>query len=160
VKGVTLALVMPRDPRNAGNAGRSVLGLGRRLLLVGPTGFSLDDRTLARARLDYWDTLEVETLPSWEAFRLRFDCQVERTWFFSSRLLPGAGSSRALHETRFRDGDICVLGSETSGLDSVTLPRAAQLVSIPKQISNMRSYNLAAAASMVLWESYRQLNCC
>jgi tRNA (cytidine/uridine-2'-O-)-methyltransferase len=129
-----------------------VLGLGKKLILVGPLGFAMDDKTLKRAQLDYWENLRVEAFPNWKAFVEQHNDVFERGHFFSAQR-NREQSSVDLDKVKLLD--YAVLGSEVTGLDSLVLPLHAKFCRIPMQ-QTMRSFNLASSASMILWESYRQ----
>ncbi len=142
---------MPRDPGNVGNIGRAVVGLGKRLILVGPFGFKLDSSSMKRAQLDYWDSgLDVEVFPNFSSFVSSHPKVFEKGSFFSARQRPE--QQHCTLDVAALD-EYAVFGSETNGLDHISLPANCQFVSIPMQ-TTMRSYNLASAASMVLWEAF------
>ena len=143
-----VVLVEPEIPPNTGNIGRLCLATGSTLHLVKPLGFSMDDRTLKRAGLDYWKEVDVRL---WDSFEeLRQTCGVEKRFFFLT-----TKSNRAYYDVRFLRGDFLVFGRETKGLPNRLLAdHAEELLTIPMQ--GTRSLNLATAVGIVLFEAVRQ----
>ena len=116
-----VVLVEPEIPANTGNVGRTCVLAGARLHLVGPLGFELSDRALARAGLAYWESLDVVTYDSWNAFvatnpevKAALEGTAERP---SVHLLTKAGG-HTYADTAYRDGDWLVFGKESTGLDA------------------------------------------
>jgi tRNA (cytidine/uridine-2'-O-)-methyltransferase len=143
-----VVLIEPEIPPNTGNVGRLCLATGSTLHLIKPLGFSLEDRQLKRAGLDYWDEVDVRT---WNSFE-ELQCAQPRgsRYFF---LTTKAG--RAYYDVKFQCGDFLVFGRETKGLPEPLL--AANLdncITIPMQ--GTRSLNLATAVAVVLFEAIRQ----
>ena len=116
-----LVLVCPEIPANTGNIGRTCVVTGTRLHLVGPLGFSLDERSLHRAGLGYWDNLDVRVHDSWGAFEavegLARAGEEPRLHLLTKK------ASRTYTEATYRDGDYLVLGSESAGLPEELLAR-------------------------------------
>ena len=179
-----VVLVAPEIPANTGNIGRTCVVTGSRLHLVGPLGFSLDEKSLHRAGLSYWESLDVTVHESWDAF------------------LEAAGPDARLHlltkkarrtytEARYADGDYLVFGCESVGLpeellaahasrceripmlpDAVSLANArtwgtsrehAELLSrdvcgnfVNPEDYRISALNLSNAAAVVLYEALRQ----
>lgn len=145
-----VVLVEPEIPPNTGNIGRLCLAAGAHLHLVRPLGFSLDDRQLRRAGLDYWQAVQV-TL--WDCFAELQAAQSAdaRYWYLTTK------TSRAYWEETFRDGDFLVFGRETKGLPEPLLAaNREQLLTIPMASESTRSLNLATAVGIVLFEALRQ----
>jgi tRNA (cytidine/uridine-2'-O-)-methyltransferase len=142
-----ITLYEPEIPPNTGTIARLCAATTTRLNLVEPLGFSLDDRYLKRAGLDYWPHVDKRVWPSWAAF------------------LEGRGPGRlvctsarqgvAHHRFAFRPDDIIVLGPETRGLPQQVLDEAENLIRMPIW-GQVRSVNLANAAAVLLYEAYRQ----
>ena len=107
-----LVLVEPEIHWNTGNLGRTALAVGATLHLVEPLGFSLDDKQVRRAGLDYWPRVKRHTWPSWAAFAEALPSYGE-AWYF------GAGATRPYWDAAFADDTVLVFGRE-----SVGLPRA------------------------------------
>jgi len=140
-------LVEPEIPPNTGNIGRLCLATGSTLHLVKPLGFSLDDRELKRAGLDYWPEVDVRLWDSFAALRTTHS----QARFF----LLTTKSERPYYKVRFRTGDFLVFGRETKGLpESLLAAHREELLTIPMQ--GTRSLNLATAVGIVLFEAVRQ----
>ncbi|PYL10437.1 MAG: tRNA (cytidine(34)-2'-O)-methyltransferase [Verrucomicrobia bacterium] len=143
-----VVLVEPEIPPNTGNIGRLCLATRSRLHLVKPLGFSLDDRQLKRAGLDYWDEVDVRV---WDSFRelQRAQKDTVRYFFLTTK------SDRPYYDLRFRDGDFLVFGRETKGLPgSLVAKNCEACLTIP--MHGTRSLNLATAVAIVLFEAVRQ----
>lgn len=144
-----VVLVEPEIPPNTGNIARLCLAAGARLHLVEPLGFSIEEKALKRAGMDYWDKCDVHTWPSFAA--LREAAGGARFFFLTTK------TSRAYWDARFEDGDHLVFGRETRGLpESLLAANADACLTIPQQ-PDARSLNLATAAGIVLYEAVRQL---
>ena len=143
-----IVLIEPEIPPNTGNIGRLCLAAGTRLHLVKPLGFSIDDRALRRAGLDYWHEVAV-TL--WDSFEQLCEAHPEgRFWFLTTK------AQRPYWEQTFHAGDFLVFGRETKGLpESLLAAHPAQLLTIPMS-NKTRSLNLATAVGIVLYEAVRQ----
>jgi tRNA (cytidine/uridine-2'-O-)-methyltransferase len=144
-----LVLVEPEIPPNTGNVARLCGATGSVLHLVGKLGFTLDDKQLKRAGLDYWPVIDVRRWDSldqlWSAF------PDARCWFTSKN------AARCYSDAAFRPGDFLIFGRETSGLPPDLLAvHAEQAIRIPIFIPEVRSLNLSTAAGIVLYEALRQ----
>ena len=147
-----VVLVEPEIPPNTGNIGRLCLGTDSRLHLVGPLGFSLDERGLKRAGLDYWPQVD---LRCWENFEsLRAEAAEDSRFFFLT-----TKSDTAYWSVDFRDGDYLVFGSESRGLPESLLEENRDRILTVPQTEKVRSLNLATAVGIVLYEARRQLSC-
>jgi tRNA (cytidine/uridine-2'-O-)-methyltransferase len=143
-----VVLIEPEIPPNTGNIGRLCLATGSTLHLVKPLGFSIDDRTLLRAGLDYWKDVNVRLWDSFEDLQ-RAQQPDGRLFFLTTK------SDRAYCDVRFQPGDFLVFGRETKGLPEALLAaHAEQLLTIPME--GTRSLNLATAVAIVLFEAMRQ----
>jgi tRNA (cytidine/uridine-2'-O-)-methyltransferase len=148
---LNVVLVEPEIPPNTGNVGRLCLAAGARLHLVKPLGFSLDDRALRRAGLDYWSEVDVKL---WDSIGQILTASPPETRFF----FLTTKSSRPYWDERFRDGDFLVFGRETKGLPASLLDaRPEQCLTIPMP-GGTRSLNLATAVGIVLYEAIRQVS--
>lgn len=108
---LNIVLFQPEIPSNTGNIGRTCVITGARLHLVGPLGFSLDDRALRRAGLAYWGSLDEVTYASWEDFLARNPtARGDRVHLLTKR------GARTYARSTYRDGDYLVFGRESSGL--------------------------------------------
>jgi len=143
-----VVLIEPEIPPNTGNIGRLCLATGSTLHLVKPLGFSIDDRELKRAGLDYWKEVEVRFWDSFADFKRAQEPEA-RMFFLTTK------SDRPYHEVSYRPGDCLVFGRETRGLPEALLAaHPKQLLTIPTQ--GTRSLNLATAVAIVLFEARRQ----
>lgn len=143
-----VVLIEPEIPPNTGNIGRLCLATGSTLHLVKPLGFSIDDRALVRAGLDYWKEVDVRLWDSFEDLRRAQHPDV-RLFFLTTK------SDRAYYGVGFQPGDFLVFGRETKGLPEALLAaHREQLLTIPMQ--GTRSLNLATAVAIVLFEAMRQ----
>lgn len=145
-----VVLVEPEIPQNTGSIARSCAATATRLHLIQPLGFSLDDRYLKRAGLDYWPYVDLAVHDTWEA--LPPATPPGRRLFFSAR------SQISYFEADFRPGDQLVFGRETRGLPSEILEgQQENTFVIPIVRPEVRSLNLSNAVSIVLYEALRQL---
>lgn len=143
-----LVLVSPQIPPNTGNVARLCAVTGSRLILVEPLGFSIADRDLKRAGLDYWDKVFLKLFPTWDAYLAEFPDA--RRFLFTAR------SGTSLWEARFQPGDHLVFGSETQGLGEAILGSGAGEVTCIPMLSDRRSLNLSTAVGIATYEALRQ----
>jgi len=140
--GLEIVLVHPEIPHNTGCAARLAAGLGLRLHLVEPLGFSLEDRYLKRAGLDYWPLVDLVVHCSWSAASVALGAGSERPFTERLRLFSARGG-RSLFETDFEADDVLVFGSESRGLPARLLAdHEHRRVYVPIR-SGVRSLNLA-----------------
>jgi tRNA (cytidine/uridine-2'-O-)-methyltransferase len=145
-----VVLIEPEIPPNTGNIGRLCLATGSHLHLVKPLGFSIDDKALRRAGLDYWADVQVTVWNSYE--ELQGAHRNARFWYLTTK------SKRRYWDVAFRDGDFLVFGRETKGLPEPLLDaNPDSILTIPMADDSTRSLNLATAAGIVLYEAVRQL---
>ena len=144
-----IVLVEPEIPPNTGNVARLCGATGSVLHLVGRLGFSLDDRYLKRAGLDYWPVI---ALRRWDTFAdLLASMPGARCWLTSKT------ADRSYAAVDYRPGDLLVFGRETSGLPADLLAaHPGQAIRIPIFQPAVRSLNLSTAAGIVLYEALRQ----
>lgn len=144
-----IVLIEPEIPPNTGNIGRLCAATGTFLHLVGPLGFSLDDKHLKRAGLDYWPEVKLE---HWNSLEDLHSAWPEgRFWYMSKK------ARRSYTACAFAPGDFLVFGKETLGLPDDLLDRVAeQSLRIPIFSDAVRSLNLANSAAIVLYEALRQ----
>lgn len=146
-----IVLVRPEIPQNTGSIARLAAAAKARLHLVGPLGFSLADRYLKRAGLDYWPYVDLVTYASWDEFVGTHRNDEERFKYFSVH------ASNSYHHAAFQRGDFLIFGSETRGLGAEFLAsRWPSTYRIPLFEPLVRSLNLANAVSIVLYEGLRQ----
>jgi len=143
-----VVLVEPEIPPNTGNVGRLCLATQSTLHLVKPLGFSLDDRQLRRAGLDYWDEVRLQLWDSFDALR-RAQPTDTRYFFLTTK------TQRPYYNVNFRNEDFLVFGRETKGLPHKLLAaNADNCITVP--MYGTRSLNLATAVAIVLFEAVRQ----
>lgn len=147
-----VVLVRPEIPQNSGSIARMTAATKSRLHLIGPLGFSLADRYLKRAGLDYWPFVDLRTYSDWDQFDLFHDSRGTRRFkYFSTH------ASKSYITATYRPGDYLVFGSETRGLGTEFLStRMEDSYRIPIFEPGVRSLNLANAVSVVLYEALRQ----
>jgi tRNA (cytidine/uridine-2'-O-)-methyltransferase len=146
-----IVLVHPEIPPNTGNIIRLSANTGCALHLIEPLGFSVEDRQLRRAGLDYHEYAAMQIHPGWEAFLQAVQPRRERMFAFTTR------GSRLLGEVRFAPGDWLVFGAETSGLPETVRAQFApqQCVRLPMR-AQQRSLNLSNAVAVAVYEAWRQ----
>jgi tRNA (cytidine/uridine-2'-O-)-methyltransferase len=143
-----VVLVEPEIPPNTGNIGRLCLATGSTLHLVRPFGFSLEQRQLRRAGLDYWDEVQLQLWDSFDALQQAQSADA-RYFFLTTK------AERPYYTVNFRNGDFLVFGRETKGLPHKLLAaNADDCITIP--MHGTRSLNLATAVAIVLFEAVRQ----
>jgi tRNA (cytidine/uridine-2'-O-)-methyltransferase len=145
-----IVLVHPEIHWNTGNAGRSCLAAGAQLHLIEPLGFSLDDKQVRRAGLDYWPKVQPKVWPDWATFETRLS-ELGEPFFLSPE------SPRRLWDLRFPERTVLVFGSETAGLpESLRSAYSDRLVSLPMDEGALRSLNLSTCVGIALYEVLRQ----
>jgi tRNA (cytidine/uridine-2'-O-)-methyltransferase len=143
-----IVLVEPEIPQNTGSIARLAAATDSPLHLVGRLGFSLEDRYLKRAGLDYWPFVDLHTHDSFETFRQ--EVEPGQIFAFSTH------ASASYTEATFTEDDAIVFGSESKGLPAGLKSELAPLWHIPMPGTGVRSLNLANAVSIVLYEGLRQ----
>jgi tRNA (cytidine/uridine-2'-O-)-methyltransferase len=146
-----IVLVEPEIPPNTGNVIRLAANTGCALHLIEPLGFSMDDKHMRRAGLDYHEYATLRKHASWQAFLETEHPAPERLFALTTR-----GTGR-VHETRFAPGDWLVFGSETKGLsDAVRASFAPErCLKLPMR-EGQRSLNLSNAVAVTVFEAWRQ----
>ncbi|MGE5236015.1 MAG: tRNA (cytidine(34)-2'-O)-methyltransferase [Acidobacteriota bacterium] len=143
-------LVHPEIHWNTGNAGRTCLAADAQLHLVRPLGFSLDEREVRRAGLDYWPRVQPMVWPEWDACEAALAALGE-PFFFS------AEAPRELWDVSFPERVALVFGRESGGLpDDIRAAHTDRLVCIPMADTRLRSLNLSTAVAIALYEVLRQ----
>lgn len=145
-----IVLYRPEIPPNTGNVIRLAANTGVRLHLVEPLGFSMDDRQLRRAGLDYHELATVRTHRDWSACR---ECLAGRRMF----AISARGESHYA-DARYSADDVFVFGSETAGLPQALLDEfeSSRRLRLPMRPDN-RSLNLSNAVAVIVFEAWRQL---
>ena len=144
-----IVLFQPEIPQNTGTIGRLAVSTNCRLHLIEPLGFSLEDKYLKRAGLDYWQHLNPVIHPNWENF-LRSETP-ERMFFISTH------GEKNFFDAEFKIGDYLVFGRESAGLPPEFYDNYRKdMWQIPMPGDFSRSLNLANAVSITLYEAMRQ----
>jgi tRNA (cytidine/uridine-2'-O-)-methyltransferase len=150
VSSLHVILVEPEIHWNTGNIGRTTLAAGADLHLVEPLGFSLDDRYLHRAGLDYWPRVRLHVWPSWAAIEAKLP-ELGEPFYFSSQ------GTRVFWEVDYPDDVALVFGRESVGLPKELLARNAErTLHIPMVEPALRSINLSTTAGVAMFEVVRQ----
>ena len=146
-----IVLVHPEIPPNTGNIIRLAANTGCRLHLIEPLGFSMDDKLMRRAGLDYHEYAELQRHASWPAFVASQKPDAARLFAMTTR------GSRNLYDAAFQPGDWLVFGSETKGLDAALRESFApnQRLRLPMQ-AHQRSLNLSNSVAVAVFEAWRQ----
>jgi tRNA (cytidine/uridine-2'-O-)-methyltransferase len=145
-----VVLLEPEIPPNTGNIARLCAGMGATLHLIEPLGFSLDERRLQRAGMDYWKWVEWRLWPDWVRFRESLPPGA-RLWFVEQ------GAPRGYHQVRYEADDYLVFGRETAGLPRRLLEASPDgWIDLPMRRPEARSLNLANCVAVVLFEALRQ----
>jgi tRNA (cytidine/uridine-2'-O-)-methyltransferase len=147
-----VVLVHPEIHWNTGNAGRTCLAAGATLHLVEPLGFSLDEKQVRRAGLDYWEHVDLRVWPAWDAFERELP-GLGAAFFFSAR------ATRLFWDAQLGAASdvVLVFGRETVGLPQELLDRYHdRLVAIPIDSLHVRSLNLSTSVALAVYEVLRQ----
>lgn len=148
---IKIVLVEPRIPPNTGNIARLCAANDLELHLVGKLGFSLDNKELKRAGLDYWEHVKLFIHDSFDSF-VKEQKDRSRIFLFSK------SGQKSFYDIDFDNGDVLVFGPEDKGLPKeISLQLPSQLVGIPMQTSNVRSLNLSSAVAVATYEAMRQI---
>jgi tRNA (cytidine/uridine-2'-O-)-methyltransferase len=145
-----IVLHQPEIPPNAGNVIRLAANTGARLHLVEPLGFSMDDKQLKRAGLDYHEYAKVRVHANWDACLKELNR--DRIFALTTK------ATNSVYEAKFRENDAFVFGSETAGLPKELLDTfiSEMRLRLPMRPGN-RSLNLSNAVAVTVFEAWRQL---
>ncbi|MBQ9345560.1 MAG: tRNA (cytidine(34)-2'-O)-methyltransferase [Kiritimatiellae bacterium] len=147
-----IVLVAPEIPPNTGNIARLCAATGTELHLVRPLAFSLDDKHLRRAGLDYWDSIAPRVHDSWDAFLATLPPRTPLHLFTTA-------SNRRHDRVDYHPGDALVFGSESHGLpDALLAAHPDAWVGIPIRTDHVRSLNLSSAAAIALYAALSHLS--
>lgn len=146
-----IVLVQPEIPPNTGNVIRLCANTGCSLHLIEPLGFSMEDKLMRRAGLDYHEYAEVRRHADWGSFLRDAAPTTDRMFALTTR------GTQAVHDTAFAPGDWLVFGSESAGLP----PAVRSAIPAPQQLRlpmrpGQRSLNLSNAVAVVVYEAWRQ----
>lgn len=145
-----IALVEPEIPPNTGNIARVCAATFTSLHIVGVTGFRMDDRTLKRAGLDYWEAVDLHRHLDLE--RLYESLPTSRFLYFTTK------TKKVYTDFQYQDEDCLIFGRETRGLpEDLLKSNWERCLTIPMPNPRVRSLNLATSVGIVLYEALRQV---
>lgn len=147
-----VVLVQPEIHWNTGNAGRTCLAAGATLHLIEPLGFSLDERQVKRAGLDYWEHVDLRVWPNWAAFERELPA-------FGDPFFLSTKATQFLWDAPLREppGVVLIFGSETGGLPADLHERYAdRFFAMPMASPLVRSLNLSTSVGIAVYEALRQ----
>jgi len=149
---LNIVLYQPEIPPNTGNIARTCAITGTKLHLIKPLGFSIDDKYVKRAGLDYWHLLDLEVHESLELFLEKYGNE--------KLFLSTTKGSKCYSNVEYTDNCFIIFGRETAGLpDSIHERYKKNRIKIPmRDIEDARSLNLSNSVAIVLYEALRQLN--
>ncbi len=149
---IHIVFVEPEIPPNTGNIARSCAATGSVLHLIEPLGFSIDDKSVRRAGLDYWKFVHLEVHKSLEDFLEKYG---DRNMYLAT-----TKGDKLYSEVAYKDGDMLLFGKETAGLPKDFIEKNKnKTVRIPmSQDTRLRSLNLSNSANIILFEALRQLD--
>ena len=148
IMAFNIVLVEPEIPQNTGNIARTCAATGARLHLVKPLGFTIDDKSLKRAGLDYWHLLDVTVYENVDEFFLKNPDG--NKWYLTTK------GAKRYDQASFCDGDYFIFGKETKGLPEELLhDNYDHALRIP-MIADARSLNLSNSVAIVVYEAIRQ----
>lgn len=146
---MNIVLLAPEIPPNTGNIGRTCVATNSSLHLIKPLGFSIDDKQLRRAGMDYWKDLDVHYYEDFEDFLAKN--QNIRLWLASTK------ARHVYSEVNYEPDDFIMFGRESKGIpEEILMAFEEGTIRIP-MLETERSLNLSNAASIVLYEALRQL---
>jgi tRNA (cytidine/uridine-2'-O-)-methyltransferase len=142
---ISIALYEPQIPPNTGNIARLAVGLNIPLLLVGKLGFSLNDRYLKRAGLDYWEHLNLGIYDDYNSFLI--ETQNKR------KIIASTKGTNPYFNFKFSQDDIIIFGSETNGLPpEIIKENLSNSITIPMP-GDVRSLNLSNSAAIIIYHA-------
>ena len=151
---LNVVLVEPEIPQNTGNIARTCAALGAKLHLVHPLGFSISEKQVKRAGLDYWDKLDIEEHSSFENFLKKYEPENTNMFFVTTK------GKHVYSEPAYKDFDeiFILFGKETKGLPEETLKKYLdKTIRIPMR-NGLRSLNLSNSVAIVAYDIERQCN--
>lgn len=144
-----IVLFEPEIPQNTGNIVRLCACAGAELYLVGKLGFSISEKNVRRAGLDYWKDAKVTHVINFEELRAQFP---DSNFYFLTTKYP-----QKYTDVKYNEGDFIVFGPESRGIPELLLEGNKETCLTIPMMPNQRSLNLANSASIVLYEAIRQL---
>ena len=147
---LNVVLVEPEIPPNTGNIGRLCVATASRLHLVEPLGFDLDEKSLRRAGMDYWNDLDLSVWPSLNKLRSSINDE-PNFWFFTTK------ANKYISEVKYLPGDYLVFGRETKGLPFNLIEKEIDNCLRIPMVSSARSLNLATSVGIALYGAINSL---
>jgi tRNA (cytidine/uridine-2'-O-)-methyltransferase len=148
---LNIVLFEPEIPQNTGNIARTCVLTNSKLHLIKPLGFSLEEKHLKRAGLDYWQYLDMEVHESYEAFREKYN---KGNFYFST-----TKGEKIYTEVSYKEEDFVIFGKESAGLpDYIRNSNLDNLIRVPMLDSSTRSLNLSNTVAILAYEALRQMN--
>ena len=151
---INIVLVEPEIPQNTGNIARTCAAIGAKLHLVHPLGFSISEKQVKRAGLDYWDKLEIEEHKSFDEFLVKYKPEESNMFFVTTK------GQKVYSEINYSDFDevFLLFGKETKGLPEDILKKYInKTIRIPMR-ENLRSLNLSNSVAIVAYDVLRQVD--
>ncbi|HRS22439.1 MAG TPA: tRNA (uridine(34)/cytosine(34)/5-carboxymethylaminomethyluridine(34)-2'-O)-methyltransferase TrmL [Clostridia bacterium] len=146
---LNIVLVEPEIPQNTGNIARTCAATGSRLHLVKPLGFSVDDKHLKRAGLDYWSMVDIYYYDSFAELKSLYP---DGSFFYST-----TKAKKTYTEAVYKENCFLVFGKETAGLPKLLLEENKEFCIRVPMINDARSLNLANSVAIVAYEALRQI---
>ena len=145
---MNIVLHQPEIPANTGNIGRTCVATGTELHLIEPLGFLLDEKSVKRAGMDYWDKLKVSRYMNYEEFKEKHpDAKV---WMATTK------AKKVYSEVEFGPDDFIMFGKESAGIpEEILVDNEETCIRIP-MLDDIRSLNLSNSVAIVLYEALRQ----
>ena len=151
---LNIVLVEPEIPQNTGNIARTCAALGAKLHLVYPLGFSISEKQVKRAGLDYWDKLEIEEHLNFKSFLEKYNPKEKNMFFVTTK------GKHVYSEPKYNEMEevFALFGKETKGLPEDVLQKYIdKTIRIPMR-EGLRSLNLSNSVAIVAYDIYRQAN--
>lgn len=151
---LNIVLVEPEIPQNTGNIARTCAAIGAKLHLVYPLGFSISEREVKRAGLDYWDKLDIEEHTSFSRFLEKYKPEENNMFFVTTK------GKHVYADVKFSESDeiFALFGKETKGLpEDILIKYLDKTIRIPMR-KDLRSLNLSNSVAIVAYEIFRQSN--
>lgn len=147
---LNIVLFEPEIPQNTGNIARTCVLTGCKLHLIKPLGFSLDEKHLRRAGLDYWKYLDLTVYESYDELREKYN---DADFYFST-----THGNKYYNDVAYKEGDFIIFGKESAGLpDRIRESDPERCIRVPMIQTTTRSLNLSNSVAIVAYEALRQL---
>jgi len=148
---LNIVLFQPEIPQNTGNIARTCVLTDCRLHLIKPLGFSIDEKHLRRAAMDYWKFLDLSVYDSYDGLRKKYP---DSRFYFST-----TKGEKTYTQAQFKSEDFIIFGRESSGLpDDIRDSDPDNCIRVPMLETSTRSLNLSNSVAIVIYEALRQLD--